>query len=110
MAKEKEVTLRERVIGTVAEAVMVPMNLGEIPLTKEGLLMEVEGEQFVVKVIQKKKRVHQEDVKDLLVAGEMDTLFNVPEEEEETEEEVDPEQEQTEALQDAEVAEQAVAQ
>lgn len=110
MAKEKEVTLRERVIGTVAEAVMVPMNLDEIPLTKEGLLMEVEGEQFVVKVIQKKKRVHQEDVKDLLVAGEMNTLFNVPEEEEEAEEEADPEQEQIEALQDAEVAEQAVAQ
>lgn len=74
MAKAKEVSLRERVIGTVAEAIMEKMDLGEMAVTKEGLLMGVDEEQFVVKVIQKKKAVHQEDIKDTLVFDELVTL------------------------------------
>ena len=94
MAKAKEVTLRERMIGTVAESLMDKMDLGELPVTKEGLLLAEEGEQFVVKVIQKKKEVHQEDIKGLMTLGEFPTLenagegFDADEEEEEEAEEL----------------------
>ncbi len=108
MSKEKEVSLRERVIGTVAESIMRTMNSDQIPQAKEGLLMEVEGEQFIVKVIQKKKQVFQEDIKGLLTLGEMNTLFaDAVEEEDEEDEEEDPEAEHLAELQDAHAAEQA---
>lgn len=74
MAKVKEVSLRERVIGTVAEAIMEKLDLGEMSVTKEGLLMGVDEEQFVVKVIQKKKTIYQEDIKGILHFDELVTL------------------------------------
>ncbi len=83
-----DVTLRERVIGTVAEALMNVFDMDEIVVTDEGLLVQVDDEHFVVKTIQKKAPVPQEKVRGLIVRGEADTLFNedeLDEDEDETE-------------------------
>jgi len=64
--KVKEPTLRERVIFSVAQSLMGSFDLGEIPFTKEGLVLGVEEEAFVVKVIQKKNPIYQEDIKGMI--------------------------------------------
>jgi hypothetical protein len=72
-AKVKEVTLREKVVGMVGNILLEGLDLAEMPVTKEGFLFEVEGTQFVVKVIQKKNSVMQEDIKSLFTAFPEDT-------------------------------------
>ena len=71
MAEKKGLQLRDKVINFVAKALMDANDVAEIPQTKEGMLMEFEDKQFVVKVIQKKNPVHQEDVKGMLVLDEL---------------------------------------
>jgi len=73
-AKVKEPTLREKVIYGVAQSLMAGSDLGEIPYTKEGLVLSVEDKYFVVKIIQKKSPIYQEDIKGMVeFAGEADT-------------------------------------
>ena len=71
-AKVKEPTLRERMVTAVGGVLMEGFGLGEIPVTKEGFLLSLDGKHFVVKVIQKKNPVPQGDVKELFTAVEAD--------------------------------------
>ncbi len=70
--KVKEPTLRDQMVEEVGLALLEQFGLGEMPVTKEGFLVEAEGKHFVVKVIQKKNPVPQEDVRDLFVAEDTD--------------------------------------
>jgi hypothetical protein len=71
MAKQKEKTLREKVIENVAVSTMVQFDLPELTVAKEGLVLAVDGEVFVIKVIQKKTPILQGDVKGMFVLAEM---------------------------------------
>jgi hypothetical protein len=71
MAKVKEPTVREVMIHNVAQALMEKFDLGEIAMSKEGLVLQSDEETFVVKVIQKKNPIFQEDIKGMIeLAGE----------------------------------------
>ncbi len=64
---EKKVTMREKLMGEVASILMEQYGMEELPRTKEGLLFEVDGEQVVLKFIQKKKVVTNADIVEILV-------------------------------------------
>ncbi len=71
MAKDKEKSLREKMIENVAMSLMNHFEMSEIVIAKEGLVMGAGGETFVIKVIQKKKPVLQADVKGEYVLDKM---------------------------------------
>ncbi len=84
--KVKEPTLRDRIVDLVGVALLNEFEVGEIPVTKEGFLLGAEGKHFVVKVIQKKNLVEQNEIKGLFVApdeSENDFVISDVEEEEE---------------------------
>lgn len=89
--KVKEPTLRDQMVEEVGLALLEQFGLGEMPVTKEGFLVEAEGKHFVVKVIQKKNPVPQEDVRDLFVAEDTDAEDFEDEDEVEDEEEMEME-------------------
>lgn len=66
MAKTKEPTAREMMIYGVSQALMEKFDLTEIPLAKEGLVLNADEETFVVKIIQKKNPIYQEDIKQMI--------------------------------------------
>lgn len=82
MAKVKEPTAREVMIYNVAQALLKHFDLAEVAVSKEGLVLQAEENTFVVKVIQKKNPIYQEDIKGMIELAEAEV-----EEEAETEEE-----------------------
>ncbi len=81
--KEKKVTEREKVMREVAQMVMQGYDMDAIYRTKEGLMVEKDGEQIVMKFIQKKNRVTQEDIKETIEReyGDVDCDFSLESEE-----------------------------
>ena len=73
--KVKEVTLREQVIERVATALMGEFELGAIDFTKEGLVLNVEDNDFVIKTIQKKAAINSEDIKGTFTAEALEGEF-----------------------------------
>lgn len=67
-AKVKEPTLREKAVFTIFNTLLNGLNMAEAPVTKEGMVLRFEDKDFVVKVIQKKAPIYQEDVRALFVA------------------------------------------
>jgi hypothetical protein len=82
--KVKEPTLRDQVVEEVYSAILNDRGATEGPITKEGLLLDCEGKHFVVKVIQKKNPVYQENIKGLFSVIEAED-FDEEEDEDEVE-------------------------
>lgn len=62
---ERKPTMKEIVTKEVAEVLMNAWGLAELPLSREGLLLEKDGEQLVVNIVHKKKRLGEEDIRDI---------------------------------------------
>jgi hypothetical protein len=90
--KEKKVTAREKFMKESAQMFMDALGMDAVYRTKEGLLFDVGEEQVVVKFIQKKSRVTQEDILETIMSEGSDfDLDVVADEEEEVEDWVEDE-------------------
>jgi len=93
--KEKKVTAREKFMKESAQMFMDALGMEAVYRTKEGLLFDVGEEQVVVKFIQKKSRVTQEDILETIMSEGSDfDLDVVADEDEEVEDWVEDEAEE----------------
>jgi len=81
--KEKKVTAREKFMKESAQMFMDSLGMEAVYRTKEGLLFDVGEEQVVVKFIQKKSRVTQEDILETIMSEGSDFDLDVDAEEDE---------------------------
>lgn len=70
--KEKKVELRDVLRKELAQLVMEAKGLDEIKRTKEGLVVTEDGQDLVIRVIQKKAKVEGKDVIEVIKLGEGD--------------------------------------
>ncbi len=67
---DKKVTLRETVRADLAQMILREFGLSELPRTKEGLLLQEDEADVVIKVIQKKDRVENQDIVEVIVPAD----------------------------------------
>ncbi len=70
--KEKKVEARDILRAELAQLVMEAKGLDEIKRTKEGLVVTEDGQDLVIRVIQKKAKVEGKDVIEVIKLGEGD--------------------------------------